>query len=81
MERFSGSRAFPSVSAVDKVLAWVPPQKTPQSQERHQALARPQAGSHLTHPPAMGPQKPALRPPLLLLFLLLFLDTSVWARE
>ncbi|XP_055481973.1 apolipoprotein B-100 [Psammomys obesus] len=29
----------------------------------------------------MGPQKPALRPPLLLLFLLLFLDTSVWAQD
>lgn len=44
-------------------------------------MARPQPGSHPTHPSAMGPQKPALRVPLLLLFLLLFLDTSVWARE
>lgn len=29
----------------------------------------------------MGPRKPALRTPLLLLFLLLFLDTSVWAQD
>ncbi|KAL1783421.1 apolipoprotein B-100 [Sigmodon hispidus] len=29
----------------------------------------------------MGPQRPALRPPLLLLFLLLLLDTSIWAQE
>ncbi|KAL6051515.1 hypothetical protein STEG23_011320 [Scotinomys teguina] len=29
----------------------------------------------------MGPRRPALRPPLLLLLLLLFLDTSVWAQD
>ncbi|XP_028635227.1 apolipoprotein B-100 [Grammomys surdaster] len=29
----------------------------------------------------MGPQRPALRAPLRLLFLLLFLDTSVWAQD
>lgn len=64
-----------------RCLPRVPPRKSLQNQQRGEAVARPQPGSHPTLPPAMGPRRPALRPPLLLLLLLLFLDTSVWARE